>query len=289
MMDNLGVGLQVRAYVIDGGVSEDNKRRISESLAFPNLEIIWLTISTAQARAFSTLPELPKRWPLVVNYRLLMPELLPDAERAIYLDSDTLVLGDLWELWCHDLSGKHVGMARTPGVSSVAGHFGMKHYEKYGLDPTTPYFNSGVLLADLARLRADESAKKLMSFLEHFQEIVALPDMDALNVVLRDKISELDPSWNTILKGGRIRLKYIFAQHGVGLHPIIGAKIYHYTEVKPWEYGCLNVYRSIFFQYLDKTAWAGWRPEKWKDRLEQARFGTKKIRMALRARLIGAK
>ena len=214
IMENLGNGPRVRAYVIDGGVSDDNKERVSRSLAFANLEINWLAINAAQAKAFSALQELPKRWPIVVNYRLLMPELLPNADRAIYLDSDTLILGDLLELWCHDLNGKHVGMTRLPGVSSVAGHYGMKHYDKYGLAPATPYFASGVLVADLARWRADGSVKKLMTFLENFEEIVAMPDLDALNVVLNGKISELDPNWQVILKGGGVRLRYSLARVG---------------------------------------------------------------------------
>jgi lipopolysaccharide biosynthesis glycosyltransferase len=40
------------------------------------------------------------------------------------------------------------------------------------------------------------------------------------------------------------------------------AIIHFTTEWKPWDYQNRHPYRDRFFEELDKTAWAGWRPEK---------------------------
>ena len=45
-------------------------------------------------------------WNEIVLARLLMSHLLPrDLDRVLYLDADTLVVGDLSELWKTDLTG----------------------------------------------------------------------------------------------------------------------------------------------------------------------------------------
>lgn len=284
VMDNLGSNWSVQSYIIDGGLSDENKKKIKDSLPFNNLEINWLNISPEQAKKFSEMDELPNRWPLVVNYRLLMPELLPDSDRAIYLDADTLVLGDLSNLWTHEMGDNSVCMTRIPGVKNVASRYGMKDYDIYGIDQNTPYYCSGVLLANLSRLRSSGAVREFMQFLTKYQETVAMPDQDAIQVVLNGNIGELHASWQMIIKGGRARLKHILAKMGLFEDPINTTNILHYTERKPWEFGCLNIYRSLFFHYLDKTLWSGWRPDRKKDLIEQLKFSSKKIRSSIKAR-----
>lgn len=70
-----------------------------------------------------------------------MIKLLP-VERALYLDSDVLVRGDLKQLWNIDLQGKAVG-----AVTDIGFPMGHDHSTK------APYFNAGVLLIDLAKAR----------------------------------------------------------------------------------------------------------------------------------------
>uniref|UniRef100_A0ACD5GQP8 Uncharacterized protein n=1 Tax=Desertifilum tharense IPPAS B-1220 TaxID=1781255 RepID=A0ACD5GQP8_9CYAN len=40
--------------------------------------------------------------------------------------------------------------------------------------------------------------------------------------------------------------------------------IVHYTtSSKPWRVGCQHPKRDLFYDYLNLTAWSGWRPTRW--------------------------
>lgn len=81
--------------------------------------------------------------------RILLPKLVPQANRLIYLDIDTLVEGDINELWQFNLEGHLLGMAQEPDTD-------------YFEDPLmTPYFQAGVILMDLAGLREAQFEERL--------------------------------------------------------------------------------------------------------------------------------
>ena len=83
-----------------------------------------------------------------------MPELLPEVERVLYLDVDTLALDDLAPLWRTDLGDAYVG-----AVTNVFQPDHLFHAAELGIRPED-YFNSGVLLLDLAALRRDGCAER---------------------------------------------------------------------------------------------------------------------------------
>ncbi len=71
----------------------------------------------------------------------------------------------------------------------------MKHkpsiLKKLSIEKHRGYFNSGVMLLNLAAMRRDEITKKLFDYREH--GINFFMDQDALNVVFRDEVKFL--SW----------------------------------------------------------------------------------------------
>jgi lipopolysaccharide biosynthesis glycosyltransferase len=87
-------------------------------------------------------------------------------------------------------------------------------------------------------------------------------DQYALNVVLSGRWGQLDLRWN---QGARI-----FSYPSWSLSPFDRKTfeqlrddpyIIHFTTAdKPWLVSCLHPSRKLFFEYLDRTAWAGWRP-----------------------------
>ena len=95
-----------------------------------------------------------------------MIEILP-VERILYLDADTLVRKSLKTLWDVDLGGKCLAAAPDIGFPM-------------GLDETrrSPYFDSGVMLMDVAKARLDmKELRKLVSQMKNAK----YKDQDALN------------------------------------------------------------------------------------------------------------
>lgn len=131
--------------------------------------------------------------------RFFLAELLPDTDRVIYLDSDLVVQTDLGALWNVDLrqspvGGVSRGTFRTALESTVCGRLGIP------LD--TPYFNSGVLLLDLARWRETNLKDELVQFTVDNPACVFSADQSSLNLVCHDRFALLPDKYNMTLEPG---------------------------------------------------------------------------------------
>ena len=141
--------------------------------------------------AAERIARLPGRGHLTPNmwYRTFLPELVPDADRVLYLDADVIALDALAPLWQTDLAGNHVA-----AVDNVWEPWNVNHPVNLGLSGS--YFNSGVLLMNLERMRRDDSTSAIVEYaLTHSQD-VPWGDQDALNVVFSDSRLALHPRWN---------------------------------------------------------------------------------------------
>lgn len=130
-------------------------------------------------------PFSPAAW-----YGLFLPELVPDAARILLLDADTLVLDDLRPLWETALEGSTI--AAVTNVLQPDHEF---HARRLGVEPER-YFNSGVLLVDLAAMRRSGAAEEVLAYARAHPDGVPWVDQDALNVVLGDARLPLHPRWN---------------------------------------------------------------------------------------------
>ena len=124
--------------------------------------------------------------------RLLIPELVPrQIRRAVYLDSDVLVRGDLSPLFTVELGDALVGAVRDFAIGSTV-------HEMSGVrDPDRPrvYFNTGVLVMDVARWRNEGLADRALEYAAAGSEPLPWADQDALNAVL-ESWHELEYRWN---------------------------------------------------------------------------------------------
>ena len=67
-----------------------------------------------------------------------------------------------------------------------------------GLSGPSPYFYSGLLVMDLAKMRAEGASKALFDATMQYADKVSWPDQDAINLVFRDRILQLGPEWDGI-------------------------------------------------------------------------------------------
>lgn len=187
-------------------------------------------------------------------YRILIPTILPQYDKVIYLDSDTVILGDIDELFDTDTEG-----CAVCGVNDVM-HSVSKEYVKnvLGLNPDR-YINSGVLIIDCKRFKEYEIKEKCFSVLKSSDIKFRYPDQDIINIVCQDHIKFLDRAWNYIWH-------YHFPRYNQSpayllpdgekedyLKAADNIKILHYTSnIKPWNNYC-TAFTKIFFDYANKT------------------------------------
>jgi len=141
--------------------------------------------------------------------RLFLPELLPDCDKVVYLDIDILLQADVGELFDIELGDNVVAAKRTRlktwanlvrPITRGSLHLPpeeawLMRRRIHGVGKlTTRTFNAGVLVLNLGLMRADRFTAENLYLVEKCW----LNDQDVLNVYCRDRVHELDPSWNTV-------------------------------------------------------------------------------------------
>ncbi len=158
-----------------------------------------------------------------IYYRMFIPSLFPDIEKAVYLDSDIVLCDDVAKLFLLDIGENLLGAVTDESVicEPVFCNYVKRHI---GLSLADEYFNSGVLLMNLKRMRDSDIEGKFIHLLDRYNFNTVAPDQDYLNFLCRGKIYYLPSGWNK--------------------HPIPGREIskndlhiMHYNMFnKPWHY-----------------------------------------------------
>lgn len=177
---------------------------------------------------------------LTIFFRLFIPEMFPEYDKGIYLDSDIVVPGDISQMYEIDLGGNLLGGCRdlsVRGVPELVDY--INRGTGVGIDN---YINSGVLLMNLKGLREAGLAKRFLELLAtyHFENLA--PDQDYLNVLCKGKITYLDPSWD--------------AMPVIGQQEMESPNIIHYNLfAKPWCYEGIP-YADYFWKFAQHAGFA---------------------------------
>src|SRR4029077_14814785 len=103
---------------------------------------------------------------------VLLPQLLGDLGRVLYLDSDLIVTGPLDELWSTDLVAHPLAAVTNPLYPGMSTAF----FRVLGLPTETAYFNSGVMLIDLEDWRRNHRTEDVLRFVERLASATDWPD-----------------------------------------------------------------------------------------------------------------
>lgn len=174
-------------------------------------------------------------------YRYIIPDLFPNLKKVIYLDVDVIVQCDIRELYGIDLEDNYIGAVNHPKYLWDENPDFYRIVSQLELDNPYLYVNSGVLLINCEKWRADRVSEKLMQQTIARKDRITWCDQDIINLVMQGKIKELPWSFNAILTH--------FAKHE---HSPRDAKIIHYAGPrKPWNSLC--PLRSAFWKYAKKV------------------------------------
>jgi lipopolysaccharide biosynthesis glycosyltransferase len=233
-------------HVVDGGIRADDWARLEELCRGDRAE---LYRHEPVGSSFAGLPAWGRMSP-TTYYRLMLPRLLPpDLDRAIWLDCDLLVEADITGLWELDLGGHALLAVQDELVPRVSSRYGVRSWRALGLPAEAPYFNSGVMLVDLGRWRAEQIEQRVVRYLREHQDEVVFWDQEGLNAVLCGRWRPLDPRWNRTVRP---------SPSGSESAP----RVLHFNGMlKPWLLPePSSGPRARFYRHLDETPWAGWRP-----------------------------
>ena len=190
-----------------------------------------------------------------IYYRFLIPDLI-NEEKVLYIDSDTIIINDIKDLWETNLNNLACGVIEDQSSDDIRIH------NRIGID--SPYFNSGVLLINTEYWKNNKIKYKLIEFIYNHPYICLYPDQDALNIILHNQVKYLPYKYNyqEILYTTDFRNLFI---HRSKWHSILNdrkeVKIIHFTgNIKPWHVECRHPQKDIFLKYIRLSGLNNFKP-----------------------------
>ena len=236
MISNASREHKYHVYVLHTGVSEKMMRRVQE-LENENFSVSFEDVGEYLRSISDRLP-IRDYYSKTTYYRLFIAEMFPQYSKAIYIDSDTVVQGDISELYNTDIGDAYVGACHEQAMVQVD-EYGTYVEKVMGISRHN-FFNAGMLLINCRRFRDGAVLDKFIRLLGIYNFVVT-QDEDYLNVICKDHVYWLDQRWNTEIFG---EIPY----------PIEQAHILHYIMTnKPWHYVDCR-YGDVFWKYAGQTA-----------------------------------
>ncbi len=193
----------IRLWVLGRGLTGAYQEWLAA--AFPSVPITFMPCDQITYGIAGRPRRVTSRITISTMDRLLLPDLLDDVSRVVYLDVDTLMLGDVCALARTDLGGRPVA-ARDSNVSEAsewrrAGRrleeplatglrrwMGLQH--GYG----QAALNAGVLVLDLDRMRHDDFTARYLGWVE----VYGFHDQDTMLAYVGPDRAVLEPRWNAM-------------------------------------------------------------------------------------------
>lgn len=174
---------------------------------------------------------------LTIYFRLFIAEIFPELDKAIYIDSDTVVNEDIAKLYSVDMGEAMFGAVRDTFAGNNA--ILSRYIENAVGIGRSEYVNSGVLLMNLDKIRKMHLADRFLKLMAEYHFDSIAPDQDYINAMCAKDIYFLDKEWNVMPnKGGEYMAR---------------PKLIHYNLFdKPWHYSEIP-YEEYFWQYAAES------------------------------------
>lgn len=167
-------------------------------------------------------------------YRFLIPGLLENYDKCIYIDVDTVIKGSLEELYTINLAGYYVAGVKNVFADTLPGSEDYKsRCIELGIDSLETYVNAGVLLMNLEELRKDKIQEKWL--VSASEKEYLYNDQDIINSVCYGKIKLIDYKYNVFPDYCRdlsLTFKLLSQDYSkAAKSPVI---IHYVSKEKPW-------------------------------------------------------
>lgn len=236
LKDNSSKDNDYKIFILNSGVKIEHEKHILE------LSESWFSIEFVDVadkiNALSGNLELRDYYTFTTYYRIFIAGMFPEYDKAVYLDSDTIVLTDVADLFDTDLKDSLI--AGIPdGAVSVIPPFTEYTKKVLGIEGNR-YFNAGIIVMNLKRFREENFYAGFNDLLSKYKFRVA-QDQDYLNVLCKDRVIFLSEEWN------------VMPVRSVKTEEVKNPRIIHYNLTsKPWHYKDL-MYEDYFWDYAKKS------------------------------------
>ena len=235
MIENADKNRRYHIYILHTNIEEKTEAAV---LRLQN-EQFTITFENVSPYLESIREKMPLRdyYSKTTYFRLFIAEMFPEYDKAIYIDSDTVVPGNIAELYEYDVENHDLAACHEQAMVQED-VYGTYVETCLGIDRNA-YFNAGLLLINCKKFREKRVLDQFMRMLGVYNFTVT-QDEDYLNVICRDHVLFLPQSWNMEVFG-----KIPDSPEGTN--------VIHYIMVsKPWHYHDCR-WGDVFWHYAEKT------------------------------------
>ena len=233
MVENASPNYKYVIKILNSGINADNIAKIKKYES-NNVSVEFVDIR-------KSLEELGLRlhtciyYTQVTYYRLFIPTLYPQFDKALYLDPDIVVRGDVSKLFNINIGNNLVGATSDEFVMNYARIIDYPT-KGLGLDRLQDYFNAGILIMNLKEMRRQKFEDQFVDMLAKYKFVVQ--DQDYLNVICKNQVHYISGMWDKMPCVEDVDVSKI--------------NIIHYNLIwKPWH--AEVPYGEEFWYYVDKT------------------------------------
>lgn len=230
-------------YILDGGISSENKNKILELTKIKSFNITYIEMDYS---IFKKMPNYSSYISMATYFRFMISTLLPNVNKIIYMDCDIVVCESLKELFEEDISKYAIA-----GIEDIGYYY---HRRLLKREVYSFYINAGVILMNLDMWRKNNIENQLFNFVKNSKEKLVHNDQDILNMVLNTTSKALDLKWNVQDSFFRVckNMEYHYLKKSI-IKAVKNPGIIHYTGVlKPWNNPYIDG-AELYFKYLQNT------------------------------------
>ena len=154
--------LELRIFVVNSDIDTSEWQKLLSIISDIRHRVIDVKISEHELKGALVNQHFSK----AIYYRLFIAEKI-SATKALYLDSDIVIAGDIGDLWNIDVNDYCLAAVEDPGFSNHA---------KLGMSPNAKYFNSGVMLLNLEGWRSADLKCRVLDFVKGNSEAIQYPE-----------------------------------------------------------------------------------------------------------------
>lgn len=226
--------------IVHQGLNQENKNKLM-ALENENFKISFMEMKEGLS-AITDREENRLRcdyFTMTIYLRLFIADMFPEYDKAIYIDSDVVVPGDISKLYEHELGNNILGACPDYSVQDIPE---LVNYIENAIGVNRlEYINSGVLLMNLKMMRDVKFSEKFVSLLNEYHFDTIAPDQDYVNAMCNGKILYLDQTWDAMPNNAQ--------------KPLDNPMLIHYNLFqKPWCYDDIQ-YSDYFWKYAKDSGY----------------------------------
>ena len=231
----------IHFYILTCDITDSNKNKLEKLKKIKNCTIEYPTFDENLLDMFVGI-NMPPHVTKMTYARIFIPDILPQVDKAIFIDADTMVRGDISELYDINLKNHYFGAVEDIGTAA---------FSKRLWNNNETYYTAGVLLINCKALRDNRYLEQLSNISPDRKKLYLLCDQCVLNDVFHDKFLRISMRYDFYHEWHFYKPNYTPCDPNDYIESLNNPLIIHFCGPdKPWYHMVMHPYKAEYLKYF---------------------------------------